>query len=227
MIHGDDLEAYVRAFREATATQADGRATRARVLAGAGNKVFQRRIFGRLLLSAAVGLLVLTTAAAAWTGMGWWRRVPPAKSRSEHADIKTLAIKPLSAKVPSLDVALPDVVLTPDPPLPRRPDHAADSDGEASAYELAHRAHFSSRSPKRALLAWDAYLRDYPHGVFALEANFNRALCLVLLGRYSQAAVALKPFAVGKWHGYRREEANTLLGWMSENATASIHSPEY
>jgi hypothetical protein len=154
--------------------------------------------------------------------MAWWRRVPPAKSQNEQASIKTLAIKPLPAKIPSLNVALPA-----DPPSPQRPDHTADPDGEGHAYELAHRAHFFFRSPKRALLAWNTYLRDYPHGVFALEASFNRALCLVLLGRYSQAAVALRPFAIDKWHGYRREEANMLLDWMNKNASASIHSPEH
>lgn len=222
MSHHDDLEAYVRAFREATATTADGRATRARILAGTGNKVFRKGVFGRLLLSASAGLLVLTTAAAAWTGMGWWRNLLPDEHRSQHTDIKPLAIKPLQAKRPSLDVALP-----PDPPLPSKPDHTADPDAEARAYELAHRAHFSSRSPKRALLAWNTYLRDYPHGVFELEAKFNRALCLVLLGRYSQAAVALRPFAIGKRHEYRREEANMLLDWMNKNATGSIHGPEH
>jgi hypothetical protein len=218
MIRGDDLDACVRAFREATATPIDGRATRARVLAGTSEPGRRQRVLGRILLAATVGLLVLTSAAAAWTGLGWRRPAParPAERRSDHAASKTPFVATPLAAPPSLNPALPPV-----PTLPRRPDHPTASDGEAISYERAHRVHFFSHSMERALSAWDAYLRAYPHGVFAPEAHFNRALCLVRLGRYDLAAAALKPFATDQWNGYRRQESRELLDWMNEDSAPS------
>jgi hypothetical protein len=44
-----------------------------------------------------------------------------------------------------------------------------------------------------------------------LEARYNRAICLMRLGRRTEAIAALRPFADGEWTGYRQEEARALL----------------
>jgi TolA-binding protein len=87
---------------------------------------------------------------------------------------------------------------------------------EAGAYGRAHRAHFVENAPARALAAWNVYLAAFPHGSFAPEASYNRAICLVRLGRDAEAARALRPFASGRARGYRREEARQLLYWLGE-----------
>jgi hypothetical protein len=101
-------------------------------------------------------------------------------------------------------------------------DDVADSaaqptaDAESAAYGRAHRAHFLEDAPGRALAAWDEYLAAYPAGVFAPEARYNRALCLVRLGRFGAAEYALRPFASDARDGYRRAEARLLLDWIHE-----------
>jgi outer membrane biosynthesis protein TonB len=81
-------------------------------------------------------------------------------------------------------------------------------------YQAAHRAHFAERNPSAALTAWDAYLAAAPRGRFAVEAHYNRALCLVRLGRTDEAKRALEPFARGSFGGYRQAEAQKLLDAM-------------
>lgn len=76
-------------------------------------------------------------------------------------------------------------------------------------YAAAHRAHFEDHDWTRALSAWDAYLADAPSGRFAPEARYNRALCLIRLGRRGEAEVALRPIAGSG--GYRSSEALQLL----------------
>jgi len=78
-------------------------------------------------------------------------------------------------------------------------------------YRIAHQAHFVERDSSRALSAWDAYLKAAPNGPLALEARYNRALCLVRLHRSADARAALTPFAAGRFGGYRKKEAAELL----------------
>lgn len=78
-------------------------------------------------------------------------------------------------------------------------------------YREAHHVHFALRDSARALGAWDRYLAAAPAGRFALEARYNRAICLVRLGRTAEARAALEPFASGSAGGYRRAEAAELL----------------
>jgi len=85
------------------------------------------------------------------------------------------------------------------------------SSREAAAYQAAHRAHFVDRDPVAALPAWDAYLRDFPAGAFALEARYNRGIALVRLGRHDEARAVLQPFARGEVDGYRAASARQLL----------------
>lgn len=98
-------------------------------------------------------------------------------------------------------------------PTPIEAD-AADDEKEArelQLYRTAHRAHFEGGNPAKAMSAWDAYLGFAPSGTFALEARYNRAICLVRMGRKGEARVALSPFAQGVYSGYRKNEATLLL----------------
>lgn len=84
-------------------------------------------------------------------------------------------------------------------------------------YAAAHRAHFEDRDPLRALAAWDAYLASAPPSArFAPEARYNRALCLIRLGRRAEASDALRPFADGAYGDYRKAEAQKLLGALTD-----------
>jgi TolA-binding protein len=87
---------------------------------------------------------------------------------------------------------------------------------EDRAYGRAHRAHFVDDAPARALAAWDDYLGAYPDGAFAPEARYNRALCLARLGRFADAARALRPFARGRPGAYRQREAAIVLEWLHD-----------
>jgi hypothetical protein len=86
---------------------------------------------------------------------------------------------------------------------------------ELSLYQNAHRAHFVDKDAGAALAAWNDYLRQMPRGRFAVEASYNRALCLVRLGRSAQAREALLPFARGAFGNYRRTEAAALVEELS------------
>jgi TolA-binding protein len=85
------------------------------------------------------------------------------------------------------------------------------SDRAHELYRVAHRSHFVEHDFVSALRAWDAYLKDAPNGRFALEARYNRALCLVRLGRSAEAREALAPFANAKVGSYRQAEASALI----------------
>lgn len=79
-------------------------------------------------------------------------------------------------------------------------------------YRRAHDLHFHGDDHIAALAAWDAYLAAESTGTFAIEARFNRGLVLSRLARYSEAIVALEPFAKGEVaDGYRRDEAAALV----------------
>ncbi len=103
----------------------------------------------------------------------------------------------------------------PEPAAPRPSARRAPIDPEGSAayaaYRRAHEAHFVTRDAAAALVAWDEYLAVAPGGRFALEARYNRALCLVRLGRTAEARAALAPFAAGEHGAYRQREADELV----------------
>lgn len=108
-------------------------------------------------------------------------------------------------KVAPAPASLPPPVLESEAPAPRR-------SSDLAAYREAHRLHFGRRDFATALTAWDAYLASFPHGTFALEALYNRAICLLRLGRNDEARRALAPFAAGVMQNrYRQSEATELL----------------
>ncbi|WP_437805493.1 tetratricopeptide repeat protein [Sorangium sp. So ce1078] len=98
-----------------------------------------------------------------------------------------------------------------DPQAIQRPPAGPDAD---ALYQAAHRAHFVERNPASALDAWNAYLAAAPRGRFAVEAQYNRALCLVRLGHKDEAQRALEPFAQGAFGGYRQAESRSLIEAM-------------
>jgi TolA-binding protein len=76
--------------------------------------------------------------------------------------------------------------------------------------------HFDGGDPGQALRAWDAYLQAYPAGTFAPEARFNRAVCLLRLGRRAEAKSVLVPLAEGSAFVFGRDRARALLDTMGE-----------
>lgn len=96
----------------------------------------------------------------------------------------------------------------------KAPANAATASAGADAdalYQRAHALHFQAHDHAAARAAWEAYLRAAPTGRYATLAHYNRALCLVRLGRLEEAKRALQPFASGAAGGYRRAEARALL----------------
>jgi TolA-binding protein len=91
------------------------------------------------------------------------------------------------------------------------PSEATIDPAERRAYREAHALHFEQHDDAAAIAAWDRYLATYPRGRFALEARYNRALCLVRAGRESEARAALTPFVQGTHGGYRQQEATEIL----------------
>ena len=90
-------------------------------------------------------------------------------------------------------------------------------DPDNRLYEVAHHAHFHEDDAARALSAWDAYLAAMPNGRFAIEARYNRGLCLVRLGRLREARDALLPFAQGSFGSYRITEARRILSLLGDD----------
>lgn len=156
---------------------------------------------------------------------------PAPKAPATRPSATTPALKPLTppleapaplAPEPEPEPApAPRVAAVPAPSVERTLSGAtASSSGSAGSgsrdpalelYRVAHQAHFVERDSGRALSAWDAYLKAAPNGALALEARYNRALCLVRLHRTTEARAALTPFAAGRFGGYRKKEASDLL----------------
>jgi hypothetical protein len=111
-----------------------------------------------------------------------------------------------------------------------RPATSASSDShvlieaDLRAYRTAHTLHFVERNWRSALAAWDSYLANFAQGTFAMEAKYNRAICLVKLGQKQQARVALQPFADGRvGEGYRQSEARALLSALDDTGSTSAN----
>ncbi|WP_437933159.1 tetratricopeptide repeat protein [Sorangium sp. So ce341] len=134
--------------------------------------------------------------------------VAPAPQRAPELAVAPRARPPVA---PSAARPAPARASASDPQAIQRPPPGPDAD---ALYQAAHRAHFVERDPASALSAWDAYLAAAPRGRFAVEAQYNRALCLVRLGRKDEAQRALEPFAQGSFGGYRQAESRSLIEAM-------------
>jgi TolA-binding protein len=211
------LGASVEAFRRATARDADGEATRARVLVAARGRARRRLAWRRMAVGVAIGTFAALTGSAAWTALGRWRASPASVTQATRSiTAARVAVAPQIAVATSSPISIVPVATRAVPFEKVRRD-----DGEARAYGQAHAAHFVTDAPAEALDLWDAYLRRYPRGTFAPEARFNRALCLLRLGRRDDARVELRPFAAGELGGYRQREAATLIDWTEPTADPS------
>jgi hypothetical protein len=149
--------------------------------------------------SAAPARLPLSSVASAPSAPSTADAPPaaPISPPSRHASSQ------LSARLPAVEPP-PRPALGPVPP--------AASEAEISAlYRAAHHAQFSGGDPAFTLTLWDRYLAAAANGSLSPEARYNRAITLLRLGRNSEAASALEPFARGDYGAYRQSEANALL----------------
>ncbi len=190
----------------------------------------QRRFTRWIVMPMAASFLVFCAWASASGRLTQWLSSRPhmdAESRtlrdprdSAAAANATLPV-PSPSEVPSeipserveSPVTVPSASITPPlkPPAKSSPSSSLSPDVDA-LYRDAHDAHFVRKDPDAALAAWDRYLAAAgPSGRFTLEARYNRAITLVRLGRKTEAAAALRPFANGDYGGYRRDEARELL----------------
>ncbi len=231
----DLLDRATRALREESRVEPrDLEATRARLLSDVRKTRRQRsRVIQWAIPIAAV--LALGTAYAAATGrLRAWvmpNRTPTVASTTTPAAslatpppiVQPVASSSIDEPAPSPSVvASASAVATAVAPPSAAPTIAAvvapstsASDAmsaDLAAYRKAHALHFVEKRWDAALDAWNAYLAANPKGTFALEARYNRAICLVKLGRKAEARVALTPFADGLvGGGYRQTEAKALL----------------
>jgi hypothetical protein len=227
------LRAATRALKaESADDSADGRFTRARVMAS----VHQGKVKRRTRLAFVLPLAACLAAGTAWAGatgrlpavfhvfteaVRFERPLPksaPPAAKPRHQVETPVAAPPPSTDEPSLPAPVERVPVAPAPathPTPAASSSGAFSDRDGDAYRLAHEAHFTAHDYARALPAWEAYLRAAPSGRLATEARYNRAICLLRLGRTEEARTALKPFALGAL-GYRQGEAQQLLNELPE-----------
>jgi hypothetical protein len=235
----DLLKAATQALREETTDDsADGRFTRARVMAS----LHQGKVKRRTRLAFILPLAACLAAGTAWgAATGRLPAMFHALSQAVSYTVKAPA-PPDPTKVkggapagkpraPALAPELAQGADTPSAPAPEDPkpepkappsasvkaapsSSAAFQDTDGDSYRLAHEAHFGSHDYARALMGWEAYLQAAPRGRLATEARYNRAICLLRLGRDAEARQALEPFAQGKM-GYRQSEAQALLDELS------------
>ena len=136
--------------------------------------------------------------------------VPPGPAHRAPAAIAP-APAPIATSAPS-----PAPIAAPPPATDDAPP--ADPAPVEALYQRAHDLHFHGTDYAAALAAWDAYLAAEPHGPFAIEARYNRALCLVRVGKLADARTALEPFAHGdvQPRGYRQAEAAALVARITK-----------
>ena len=228
----DLLERATRALKETSEPSPEElRRTRMRVMESA--RASQRRRSRVVYVAFPIAaVFVATTAWAASTGrLGAAFRAlfapEPAPTTVASAPRIPTPVPPIAAPPPPPEEPIAEAPPPPPPPVasapaPRPsappPPKVADAEVEdansldLTLYKQAHRLHFVEKSYAPALDAWDDYLRQSPGGAFVIEARYNRAICLVKLGRKAEARIALQPFADGKvGGGYRQAEASKLL----------------
>ncbi len=211
----ETYETMRRAFRDLTDVEADGAATRARVLADASRDAARRDRVRSLAVPIAATLIATGAVSAALAVVHHWRAPQPATIEST-ADLETRANAGHGRAVRVIPFERLAAVAAFAEARPRPAMPMLDSDAEARAYARAHQAHFIDDAPARALDAWDAYLAAFPRGAFAPEAAYNRAICLVRLDRRAEATGALRRIAAARPGSYRREEALRLLDWLRD-----------
>ncbi|MBM4343042.1 MAG: hypothetical protein FJ100_06660 [Deltaproteobacteria bacterium] len=142
---------------------------------------------------------------------------PPPADPARSAKPRATSPRPVPAKP-----AVPDPVPPNDPqpaaaqPAPPPVAPAPPHDETLALFRSAQALQFRDKAYAKALAGWEAYLRAAPAGALAPEARWNRAVCLLRLGRKAEARIALEPFAQGMEGGYRQAEAARLMAAMQE-----------
>jgi hypothetical protein len=241
----DLLARATRALRDETGRDdASGRFTRSRIMATTHERRIRKRTKVAFLIPVAA-TFVAASAVGATGGpkqalesvarvLGIFRAEPVVAPPSPLVSRRPSTEKPEHEGVaePSPEV-VPPPAEEPESPLPEEPKpepaktvvavraptpaapREAPPDPSFELYKAAHQAHFVDQDSARALMAWDAYLRGAPRGAFVLEARYNRALCLVRLGRAAEARAALAPFAQGRFGAYRKDDAEKLIAALA------------
>ncbi|HVU05690.1 MAG TPA: tetratricopeptide repeat protein [Polyangiaceae bacterium] len=132
------------------------------------------------------------------------RKVARAEASAPRAADRTEDAPSVATSAPAVEAPSPGAA----PPAPEKEDTAI------ALYRTARKLHFVDQNPAAALRAWEAYLAADPSGPLSVDARYDRALCLVRLGRTAEAKTALAPFAAGKFGSYRQSEAKALLDAM-------------
>jgi TolA-binding protein len=202
-------------------------ATRERILDRTSEKASRRRVSRWMLMPiAAAFLLIAGWATATGAVQRLFESAPPPTpptptTTSSASDLSRSgsAPTPTSTPTPTATATISGQGSAPtpqsSPPSASLPEVRTSTSTPASGpddalYAAAHRAHFEDRDFAAALAGWDRYLAASPNGRFAPEAKYNRALCLLRLGRKQEANDALAPFADGTMGGYRQAEAQRL-----------------
>lgn len=94
-------------------------------------------------------------------------------------------------------------------PPPRAQGTRPPQDAELRLFRAAHELHFQNGDMDAALVAWNRYLAAYPRGALAEEARYNRAVCLLRLGRTREAGGDLSTLASDPG-AFRAREAKLL-----------------
>lgn len=199
-------------------------------------------VTGRLetLMVSALDVVGLVPKAAPWSG----DVLPPASPRSATGATgpKRLAVPPPAVPPPAVAPSAVSEELQAAPKPAAVPAAAPESPSQRSAppseareprgasapartpvendahdvYRRAQAAHFKSHDLAQALRGYEAYLAAQPAGRFAVDARYNRALCLVRLGRRAEAQTELERFAGGSYGGYRQADAQRLLAALNQ-----------
>jgi tetratricopeptide (TPR) repeat protein len=169
----------------------------------------------RWILPIAATFFLIGTFAAARSA---WNARQHAESVPALQPSAPATTSPLIARTPPTKNVLP---VPDEPPAIAMAATAQTQEATRAAadalYYKAHAQHFDERNYGHAVAAWDRYLKESPRGRFAPEAQYNRAMALLHLGRNAEAKAALRPFAQGSTYGsYRKTEAIALLAELGD-----------
>jgi hypothetical protein len=221
-----DLDQHISALRDVAGDGDDGAladATRLRIR----RSLDEDHGIRRQLISAAAALAILLGGTVSWalvTGnlTKLWTAVRQRATITAEQELPT----------PEPPRAAPVVHAVTPPPMPERVMIEAPVAEPADVtveppravvpvevlFRRAHDLHFHGTDYVASLAAWEAYLAAEPTGRFSVEARYNRALCLIRLGRLQEARAALLPFAHDEVEpqGYRHDEATALVERLTD-----------
>jgi hypothetical protein len=240
----DLLERATKALEESGHDQQGGRFTRERLMASLHETKRKKSVRFAVFLPLAA-IFVGSTAFAAVTGhlevivmsaldvVGVTEpevRVPAAPpvapaaraqgQKPRSAPAAPAVVEPARSAEPAPEAEAPATLReqTSTPVRRTTSSRSPEPDDAHAVYRSAHAAQFKLNDAAGAIRGYEAYLAVQPGGRFAVDARYNRALCLVRVGRQAEARVELARFASGSYGGYRRGDAERLLAALDEAA---------